>query len=442
MTLGMIDIKSLFAKGERQHLDAKSSCAFEGDTRLELTKDIIAMANTRDGGTLVIGVSEDRDTGTLSFDGLTPDQIRSFDITKIHDFVKERATPPVKFSVQTSEHNGDTFIVIQVPEFDDQPHVCTKDAQTATNKTIFRRSDILVRTPGAASERISDDNTMRQFLNLAIQRRSDAILSDISRLLRGGRIPISTEPFWMIAQKLADTAWSMPADVKDAGTWTFILRPDTPLVLAGDKPVYEILKDALFAAQVSLRGWNFPHAVINEILNRKDAASGLSYIEMETNWHNCIESLALFENGYVQYRRILREDLTDRSSFDMGSEKPGTLFNWLGAVYDIGESFLFATRYYSELKHDGAISYEIQLTNMKGRQLRAWNVRRELNSAKVSAEPVIVARGTVDATLLRSDVSTTAIDSILQIFTLFHWTDAHLPAMLREDLSKLFTRRL
>jgi hypothetical protein len=96
----------MIENGETQHVDLKGPMAFEGDHRLELAKDIIAMGNTRDGGTLVIGVRQDREKGNLQFDGLTPAQAATFDVTKIHDFVKQRAAPPVKSPRSRSSMTG------------------------------------------------------------------------------------------------------------------------------------------------------------------------------------------------------------------------------------------------------------------------------------------------------------------------------------------------
>src|SRR5262245_20728513 len=100
----MADFAKLLEGGERQHVERKGPMAFEGEHRLELAKDNRAMANTRDGGTILIGVSEDRQSGTWRKDGLSAGQARTFDVTKVHDFVKERAAPPVKLAVEAIEH--------------------------------------------------------------------------------------------------------------------------------------------------------------------------------------------------------------------------------------------------------------------------------------------------------------------------------------------------
>lgn len=101
-----VDIRDLIARGEGPRVDFRSAMAFEGDHRLELTKDIVAMANTRDGGVIIIGVAQGPQTGRLTVEGVTPEQARSFDVTAVGDFVHQRSAPPVDLSCVVDKVEG------------------------------------------------------------------------------------------------------------------------------------------------------------------------------------------------------------------------------------------------------------------------------------------------------------------------------------------------
>jgi hypothetical protein len=441
LALSMTDFLKLLEGGERQHVDRKGPMAFEGDHRLELAKDIIAMANTRDGGTIIIGVSEDREAGTWRQDGVTADQARTFDVTKVHDFVKERVAPPVKLAVEVVDHDGKLFVLIQIPEFDDQPHVCTKNAQRSDGKTVFRAGDLLVRSVGAQSEPIRDESSMRHLLGMAVQKRADTILADISRIIRGTPAqPPAVDP-WVACRALADAQSPRASKYEATGSWKFVLYPSEPLELGAAGNVYEALRKALADATVSVRGWSFPHN--KEPSNRKDPTTGLAYLQENTDWASHVENFLLFENGFFQYERLLHEDLEHQSYWGVKNPRPpGEYLDWLGSLYVLGEFSAFASRLFQAASYEGTINYEIVLERAAGRMLTSRTSGRELHRDWYkSAEPQIRFAGTVDATALRADPIGFTVEILKGLFGLFQWSNPS-EQMLRGDLEKLYTRRI
>src|SRR6266705_1580956 len=75
--------------------DKKGCCA--------LVKDILGMANTL-GGFIVIGISE-IPTG-YSWDGLTQDQLDTFDTSRLNHFLQNYADPPLNARLRKIEHQG------------------------------------------------------------------------------------------------------------------------------------------------------------------------------------------------------------------------------------------------------------------------------------------------------------------------------------------------
>lgn len=77
---------------ETKNCDFKESFSWtelDRNHQCEIIKDIMAMANTQDGGRIVIGV-EDR---TWTVNGLSDEQLRSFDVTQINNLLHEYTDP-------------------------------------------------------------------------------------------------------------------------------------------------------------------------------------------------------------------------------------------------------------------------------------------------------------------------------------------------------------
>src|ERR1700687_6091646 len=122
------ELTAILLRGhESKDFDYKAAIAWnEGDKAgcCAIVKDILAMANTQ-GGFIVIGVSEPP-TG-FSFDGVTSDQAKSFDTTRLNRFLQIYADPPLNTRLRKVNHDGKVFIIIEVPAFSDTPHICQKE---------------------------------------------------------------------------------------------------------------------------------------------------------------------------------------------------------------------------------------------------------------------------------------------------------------------------
>src|SRR5438270_12075897 len=76
-------IRFIEAAGESTNIDAKGPMEWDGgEASAGLTKDILALANSRDGGVIVIGKDEPAD-GRFVLTGLTEAQASSFDTTRV-----------------------------------------------------------------------------------------------------------------------------------------------------------------------------------------------------------------------------------------------------------------------------------------------------------------------------------------------------------------------
>lgn len=132
--------------------------------KVEISKDIVAMANTS-GGHLIIGVDDDYNQV-----GLASEIARSIDGSDIDNKVNSLVEPRIDgIRYKTYEEEGKYFGVIYVPKSQFAPHVVKKDGTYSyvdsedkeRNKTVFKRGDIYVRHSGGKSEPITYSDISR-----------------------------------------------------------------------------------------------------------------------------------------------------------------------------------------------------------------------------------------------------------------------------------------
>src|SRR5579884_1066560 len=101
---------------ETRDLDYKGPMAWdEGDKKAccSLVKDVLAMANTL-GGHIVIGVAESG--GTFSWDGLSAEQLKTWDTSRVNRFLQNYADPPINLRLNKVECGGKQYVILTVPE--------------------------------------------------------------------------------------------------------------------------------------------------------------------------------------------------------------------------------------------------------------------------------------------------------------------------------------
>lgn len=131
----------------------------------KVVRACLSMANNRDGGIVVIGV-EEGDAGELLPVGLTEDELATWQHDHLADTLAEYADPSISFDSQVTDHQGNSYMVIEVHEFPDIPVLCKKEYQG-----VLRRGACYVRTrrkPETAE--ISTQQDMRDLLDLATEK--------------------------------------------------------------------------------------------------------------------------------------------------------------------------------------------------------------------------------------------------------------------------------
>ncbi|MBN1573487.1 MAG: ATP-binding protein [Deltaproteobacteria bacterium] len=164
-----LDYKSPIKWDEK---DKKASC--------EIVKDILAMANTN-GGWIVIGVKE-IDNG-FDFIGVTKEESKSFESTRVNNFVQKYADPPINLKVVKIESENRDFVILEIPQFLTTPHICIKNYPD-----VLLSATLYVRTDNNESAPINSSHDLRNILELSIKNRSEQLLEQISIFFKHGEM--------------------------------------------------------------------------------------------------------------------------------------------------------------------------------------------------------------------------------------------------------------
>lgn len=159
---------------ESRDFDYKGPCSWSESGKkacCELTKDILAMANTA-GGTIVIGVAEVNHQ--YVFTGLQAEQANTWETTRLNNFVNSYADPPVNCTLRHVECDGRLFVAIQVPSFAFAPHITAKEFPgTLAKATLY------IRTANNASAPISDPIDLNTVIERAIKVRRGEMINTV-----------------------------------------------------------------------------------------------------------------------------------------------------------------------------------------------------------------------------------------------------------------------
>lgn len=153
--------------------------------RALIARAVMAMANTRGGGHVLVGVAQGVDN---RFHGVPSDKLVQWEQDHLADILRNFMTPPVPVIVRPDDTRGVTVVILEVPEFDDQPILCTKDDNTSsdTNKkqeSILKRGACYIR-PRSKVEScpVGTYEDMRDLLDLATEKAVRKFLELVGRL--------------------------------------------------------------------------------------------------------------------------------------------------------------------------------------------------------------------------------------------------------------------
>ena len=146
---------------ETQTFEVKESMPFSVGA---LAKDILAMANHRDGGSIVIGVVD----STFERTGVQDSHKATYRVDEMRDKMLKFADPPVRFDVDhVTDDDGKAYVVITVATFDRVPVIARAGNNVDVKQGLiyYRNSDKRVE-----SAAISNADDMLELVMTATQR--------------------------------------------------------------------------------------------------------------------------------------------------------------------------------------------------------------------------------------------------------------------------------
>lgn len=425
------EIADRLRRQEDRNFDFKAAGAFGGEFRAALTVDIAAMANTPGGGTLIVGVR--KVDGSWTPEGVSAEQLTSFDKTPVTQFVKNLLDPLPRFEIATVEVNGIQLIAVTIVEFEDVPVVVKKTIQHET-RLFAKEGTLLIRSEAAESRAIQSADELRQLLGRALSRKSENLLADIRAVVTGvGPRQLEKTPAEVFEEQIP--SWSGEAAAFDAKFGAYARWEVRILVFplpAQLEP--KLLPDVLRKAQVSFRGWNFPH-----IDGHTGPLFGLNFVEMRTEWQEHQEVADFSERGCFGFTRVVWTDLRPQGGGFNHPEPPKRILDAIGMLWTITEAFRFALNLAEGFKSE-SIWLSVRLKGIRGRTLGSFDPSRMWYGDRQSRTGEVPLDGLFAVADLKSSWTEKARGWAKRIFTVFQWPDAD-DSMLLKDQDQLIDRR-
>lgn len=333
------------------------------DKQFEPIKDILAIANTRDGGTIVLGVKDD----TRELVGVSREVWASFDQSAVAEMVHRYSKPKANIQVVKTEVNGKFVVAVMVIEFEDVPIICAETITELHNssRSILRKSAVYIRTSAAATEEISSDQDMRELLSRAMLKRGDELLRSVERLIKGKPLSPNEESIDLYQKEIQEAeAWFrevLQKGFQNSPRWELIAYPSQ--YLAERIPNLPDLERLIKDSQVSLRGWDFPY-----IGRRGEPSTFNTGFQGYVDWEVIREAFRLYKSGLFVCKRAIWEDLQDAKT-----EKGKRTLSFSSAIHCITEWLLFLARLYESIADVNTVRILVRVVGCQNRQLASFD---------------------------------------------------------------------
>jgi schlafen family protein len=361
-------IRYIETSGENDHIDAKGPMKWDGNSAsASLAKDIVAFANSRDGGVIVIGKSEFK-PGEFDMTGLTEEQANSFETTKVANWVNSRFSPSARLVCHIQQHNGKKFVVITVSEFDDIPILCTKSFPDPANpkKHLLKDRTIYVRTANAESAPLGTVEELRTLIGLATSKRGNEMLSMFESMLRGRplvRVASDEEQFEEELTQIQSGLAGVLKDTLAAGGWNLIVYPS---IYRSDRwEDNEELESIIQRRSVRIRD-EFPP--LHRGTHRREW--GICNDTYRDIWTLASSGLFAYWKPYWENERTFKNPYQGEPNVE-----PGKWLDFQPNVYNIIEMFMFMVRFVEEFEPGEEFSFRLRADSLAGRKLVSTNPR-------------------------------------------------------------------
>jgi hypothetical protein len=338
-----------------------------------ILKTIMGMANLRDGGLIIVGVSERDNKWVLT--GIKLSDLESFQNDEIVDQIKKYASPNVRLDVVLhDDEDGNQYLVFHVRQFEDSPVVCCNNSPDAMKKKDrLAKGDFYVRPQSGRprTERVEDASGLHDLLDLAAEYRARRML-EVGRRIGLVQAAAANEKF----DEELFSIQSLPVPVTNFPYWKIVYRPEeyNPELIATHSDCIKLVEKA----RVQFRGWDFPHLPLSAN-NVHESLRGSTWVGAWANFMGSIEFWQFFHSGQFVFYAAVREatepewrEKLERSTQWLKNENERKLravpgfFSVINLIYTLTEYFEFAARLAQTELYRGRMSISLTLTGIKG----------------------------------------------------------------------------
>lgn len=431
---------------EQPWLDFKESQPWP-TLRWRLLKTIMAMANLRDGGLILVGVAEKGTDWELT--GIAQSDLATYDYDDIIDQTSKYASPQVNLDIVLHDHeDGNRYLAFHVHQFKESPVVCRNNSPDSLKpKERLTAGDVYVRpqTGKPQTVKVTDATRLHDLLELAAEFRARRML-EVGR--RVGLVPsiAASEKFDDELSAILD----LPVPITDFPYWQVVFRPEVynPDRISSLTECMRLVEKT----RVQYRGWDFPHLANNSGPGH-EFLRGSQWIGSWANFLGSIEYWRMYQSGQFTHLSVLREatelewkeklhqstksHLCSRQDIPWGAI-PGYV-SLVNLVYTITEYFEFAARLSQAGLYQGSLEISLRLTNIKGYVLTT-DTNRNWSQYCVANEDEFKKKWNVTTDALIADSLDHSLKAIVWLCECLGWMSPNVEA-IRSDQQKLVKGR-
>ncbi|MGC2744312.1 MAG: ATP-binding protein [Candidatus Angelobacter sp.] len=159
---------------ESHRIDFKESAEWTL-LRDKLVKTVLGMGNLRDGGIVIVGVSERNANWEIT--GIRAEHLESYDADVMLGYFSTFVSPFAQVDVVQVLHDARNFLAVQIHEFQEIPLVCKRNGAAPNHEGLFEGS-VYVRPTGGVprTTRVMDAQQMHDLLELAAEKKARGMI--------------------------------------------------------------------------------------------------------------------------------------------------------------------------------------------------------------------------------------------------------------------------
>jgi hypothetical protein len=411
------------ASSEDRRREFKSSAPWN-QLKFKITRAALAMANTRGGGLIILGVQDDGQGCSPS--GLTAEHLSCYDDDEVRSLINQYADPYVICSIHRPMIDEKQFIVIDVSEFDELPVICKKAANDENNKVILQAGGVYIRSYQKPESCLVQSQTeMREMMDIAIERGIRRFLARAEQTGVSLRVqPTHSEQFDQERREFDEQIAGCERFAK--GHYLVSIRP-TIYNSHAIEPISLIL-DLANRFQVRYFGWKFPFIVRNEEAVEQRCA-GIP--RRPKGWE---EFWRMYQSGQFLCAIAYREDAADREPLEyldvwarrrVAASNVSGVINIHTLIRIVKQAYEFAAGLATPLAWDSTVEVTVTLTNTADRVIVSTDPARPARVFWQATAPQIKSRRIVEAKDLLAKAGSLAAAAATEILERFAKTEIH-----------------